>query len=62
MFFFSVLVCDILFSCMYYKSFCAVDGSRSSSDKHWIDVHKMSASILYIFDGEGFEYVRLHGA
>ena len=39
-FFFSVLVSDIRFSCMYYKSFRAVVRSRSSSEKPWIDVHK----------------------
>ena len=36
---FSVLVSDVRFSYMYYKSFRAVDRSRSSSDKHWPD-HK----------------------
>ena len=49
---FSLLVSDVRFSYMYYKSFRAVDRSRSSSDRHWIDVHKMSASILYLFDGD----------
>ena len=34
---FSVLVSDVRFSYMYYKSFRAVDRSRSSSDKHWPD-------------------------
>ena len=47
---FSVLVSDVRFSYMYYKSFRAVDRSRSSSDKPWIDVHKMSASILTEID------------
>jgi len=47
---FSVFVTDVRFSYMYCKSFRAVD--RSSSDKHWTDVHKMSAAILYLFDGD----------